>query len=155
LEDNLRNWIALLLGTALAALTVGCGGGGGGGNAGGGGAPVDTVPPSITATSATSPASSDGGPVPVTATVTDAGGVKEVYALITLPGGGSERVNMFLTSGAIYQGTFNAPANYEFDPALYIVIVNAADKSDNYGASFPFNFEVPGFEFPPPPPEEP
>jgi hypothetical protein len=152
LEDDLRYLNALLLGTALIATMAGCGGGGGGG---GGGVVIDKTPPAITATSAASPATSDGGPVLISANVTDAGGVKEVYALVTRPDGGSDRVNMFLTTRSTYQGTYTSPPNLDLTPAVYIVIVTAGDNSDNFGSSFPFNFEVPASEFPPPPPDTP
>lgn len=149
----MKNLKAFLLATVIVATLAGCGGGGGGGV--GGGVVLDTVAPTITAASAIAPAASDGGPVPISANITDAGGVKEVYALITLPGGSSDRVNMFLASGSTYTGTYNAPANLDISAQLYVVIVNAADNSDNFGSSFPFNFEVPGSEFPPPPPDVP
>jgi len=142
-----------LVGLAVFVVTcaLGCGGGGGGG----GSSSVDTTPPSVTSISAPDLPTADGGNTTISAVVTDAGGVGNVYAIITKPGGSSESLTMTLASGSTYSCVFAAPLNlYETDD-VYQVVVSAYDKAGNNKMAGPVSFRVPGTGGPPPPPPPP
>ncbi|MGV3724232.1 MAG: Ig-like domain repeat protein, partial [Actinomycetota bacterium] len=87
----------------------------------------------IIATCAVSPdvVSPSGGPVQVTADVTDPSGLASVQARIVRPDGGVNTVSMPLISGSSYAGVFAAPANQSAQDAVYTVFIVARDTSGN------------------------
>ena len=137
----------------LAALTVcvivvtaGCGGGGGG----------DTTPPTVSGVT-TSPSTLDfvGGPVTITADVTDASGVGAVGASVVASSSGTTTpVSMSKTTGDTYSGQFAAPPNPIIDgiPETYSVQVSASDTNGNAASSTATTFAV---NPPDPPPAKP
>lgn len=151
LKTRIFKFACLVLVSAFAVITTGCGGGGGGG---GSQDPLpDTTPPSITNTNATSPLDFNGGTVTISARVTDAGGVAAVTALIIKPDTKTEVVQM--TGSTNYTGTFNAPANLGSSAAVYRVIISATDNAGNSASAPEIQFTVPAPDEPPPPPPPP
>ncbi len=141
----------MMIAAAVVALcAVGCGGGGGSSTP----PVIDTTPPSVTAISAPSLPTADGGNTTISAVITDDVGVTTVYAIITLPSGSSTSLTMTLSSGTTYSCVFAAPLNLDETDDTYQVVVTAYDKADNHGSGGPVSFKVPGIAGPPPPPAE-
>ena len=137
-----------ILGTAMIAVVMltGCGGGDGG----------DTTPPIISSVAVSVPLSFsfEGGPVVISAKVTDAGGVAQVSATISGPGSESPTtVPMSLTSGSTYSGEYTAPENLREDgqAETYSVVIVARDNAGNTSQSEPVTFQVPAPDMPDPP----
>ena len=136
---------AKLLCAALIILAVaaGCGGGGG-----------DTTPPTIANAMATVPSdfSFDGGPVGITAGVSDSGGIAEVHAVVTRPDASDDPnpVAMAPGSGVTFDGTYTAIANTREDGVSeeYSVVIIATDNAGNHATSSTFVFQVPAPESP-------
>ncbi len=78
-----------------------------------------------------------GGPVTIAATATDDQSISEVYAAITLPGGGFATVTLDAISSTRFEGVYTAPANAGATPATYGVGITATDdvgQSDSIDA---------------------
>lgn len=142
---NIRNLSALSALLAIA-MVAGCGGGGGGGGSKSGAAPT------ITSVSATSPSSSAGGTITITASVTDDSGLKSVTAVVTNPSGtASPALGMTAGTGSTYScSSYVAAENYETSAVTYTVVVTAKDTDGNTSTST-CTFKVPG-DAPPAPP---
>ena len=127
----------------ILVLAAGCGGGGG-----------DTTPPVIANATATLPSdfSFDGGPVGITADVSDSGGIAEVHAVVTRPDASEDPnpVAMAPGSGVTFEGTYTAIANTREDGTAedYSVVVIATDSAGNSATSSAFVFQVPAPESP-------
>jgi hypothetical protein len=68
-----------------------------------------------------------GGPVTIEATATDNRSISEVYAVVTLPGGGTATVPLEPISFSRFSGVFNAPASTHATAEQYGVQITALD----------------------------
>lgn len=95
--------------------------------------PFEDQPPVISDTSITpTRLPSGGGPVTITATVTDDLSVAEVYADVRRSGGGKAvlaRVPMAPVGGDVYQATWLAPANTTLSVRMHDLNVRATDSA--------------------------
>ena len=134
-----------LIPALLSLLLVGCGG------------RRDVTPPTISSRAVEVPGSFsfEGGPVVISAKVTDAGGIAQVSARITGPVGSGDPTTaaMTLTSGSTYSGEYTAPENLREDgqAETYSIVIVARDTSGNTAESQPVTFQVPAPDMPSPP----
>jgi hypothetical protein len=75
-----------------------------------------------------------GGPVTIRATATDNRSVSEVYATITLPGGGTTEVPLEPISSSGFEGVFTAPPNPGATTAQYGIEIIALDDIGQPGS---------------------
>ncbi|MFN3651776.1 MAG: hypothetical protein ACK47B_19550 [Armatimonadota bacterium] len=94
---------------------------------------------------------SGGGPVLISARITDNVGVASAKAVITLPDSSTAEAALTLDTGAmVYRGTYAAPANTARDAKTYSVEIQAADAQGNVGRSAAGGFTVEGADLDPP-----
>lgn len=92
---------------------------------------------------------SEGGTVTISADAGDNRGLAGLFALVTLPGGGSVQVPMSPTSSSHFEGTYEVPANSGPLAAEYLVEVVAQDDIGQEGRGLAGTITVAA---PPPPP---
>lgn len=92
---------------------------------------------------------SEGGTVTISADAGDNRGLAGLFALVTLPGGGSVEVPMNPTSSSHFEGTYEVPANSGPLAAEYLVEVVAQDDIGQEGRGLAGTITVAA---PPPPP---
>jgi Abnormal spindle-like microcephaly-assoc'd, ASPM-SPD-2-Hydin len=92
---------------------------------------------------------SEGGTVTISADAGDNRGLAGLFALVTLPGGGSVQVPMNPTSSSHFEGTYEVPANAGPLAAEYPVEVVAQDDIGQEGRGLAGTITVAA---PPPPP---
>jgi hypothetical protein len=118
-----------------------------------GSAAAEDAPPDI-AGGAASPSSlpNGGGPVQISAEVSDDSAVQNVTAVISGTDGTYQAIQLYQGNATTYYGTFEAPANYSESPISYSVEVQAYDDANNYSATTVAEIEVEGtpqFDEPP------
>jgi hypothetical protein len=93
---------------------------------------ADTAPPAVLACDA-APRSltGDGGPVVLSAIVTDRIPLARVHAVLTLPDGTTRRVPLLLDTGDRYAAVFQAPENNSSTDRSYTVTIEAEDIAGN------------------------
>lgn len=141
---------ASLIGIVLVLLLIiaGCGGGGGGN---GSGARPDTTPPTIAPVIILPSALRfPGGEVAISVSISDASGVKNVWAEVTKPDQSKDSVTL-TSNGTTYQGSWTAPANINELDVHYQVRVFAEDNASNTTQSAAYSVVVRGIDMPPPP----
>ncbi len=75
-----------------------------------------------------------GGAVTIGATATDNRGISEVYATVTLPGGGTVAVPLEPVSAIRFEGVFTAPANTGTTAEQYAIEITALDDIGQPGS---------------------
>jgi len=99
---------------------------------------IDATPPQITNVLAAPDPQAVGGPVNITATVTDDVGVSGAWVHVTFPGGGSSNTSLVRVGST---DTYFVEAGYA-SPGAYSYAIWATDLGGNWGASASYSFAV-------------